>query len=146
MVGDLGHIPRELMPDWIITGGESGPHARPTHPDFPRSVRDQCAAADVAYLHKQNGEWHTAAFVASTGEAVFRQFASYGQWVNKASTWVNGGICLDRHGRELKIGADFMRARDNDDFPVTIMHRVGKKAAGRLLDGRTHEEFPRSAR
>ena len=43
--------------DWIICGGESGPHARPMHPDWPRSLRDQCAAAGVPFLFKQWGEW-----------------------------------------------------------------------------------------
>lgn len=46
--------------DWVITGGETdqgGHKARPTHPDWFRSLRDQCAAAGVAYHHKQNGEW-----------------------------------------------------------------------------------------
>ncbi|KVN30746.1 hypothetical protein WJ63_08190 [Burkholderia pyrrocinia] len=128
--------------DWVIAGGESGPGARPMHPDWARSLRDQCAAASVPFLFKQWGEWHTDAFLLSTGVPVFRQFGSFQQWVNKASTWVNGGICLDRHGNELRNGGDFMRARDTNAFPVTIMHRVGKRAAGRLLDGRTHDEFP----
>lgn len=43
--------------DWIIAGGESGPHARPAHPDWFRSARDQCQAAGVAYFFKQWGEW-----------------------------------------------------------------------------------------
>jgi protein gp37 len=46
--------------DWVITGGETdqgGHNARPTHPDWYRSLRDQCAAAGVAYHHKQNGEF-----------------------------------------------------------------------------------------
>lgn len=46
--------------DWVITGGETdqgGHAARATHPDWFRSLRDQCAAADVPYHHKQNGEW-----------------------------------------------------------------------------------------
>lgn len=43
--------------DWVITGGESGTGARPSHPDWFRSLRDQCQAAGVAYFHKQNGEW-----------------------------------------------------------------------------------------
>lgn len=45
------------FPSWMICGGESGPHARPMHPDWPRSLRDQCDAADVPFLFKQNGEW-----------------------------------------------------------------------------------------
>ncbi|KVO05601.1 hypothetical protein WJ69_23155 [Burkholderia ubonensis] len=129
--------------DWVIAGGESGPGARPMHPNWARSLRDQCSAAGVPFLFKQWGEWHTDAILLSTGEPVFRQFGSFQEWVNKASTWVNGGICLDRHGNELRNGSGFMRARDTDAFPVTIMHRVGKRAAGRLLDGRTHDEFPR---
>lgn len=43
--------------DWIIAGGESGLHARPSHPDWFRSLRDQCAAAEVPFLFKQWGEW-----------------------------------------------------------------------------------------
>jgi protein gp37 len=41
--------------DWVIAGGESGPGARPMHPDWARSLRDQCAAAGVPFLFKQWG-------------------------------------------------------------------------------------------
>ena len=41
--------------DWIICGGESGPGVRPMHPDWPRSIRDQCQAADVPFFFKQWG-------------------------------------------------------------------------------------------
>lgn len=43
--------------DWVICGGESGPGARPMHPDWARSLRDQCAAAGVPFFFKQWGEW-----------------------------------------------------------------------------------------
>lgn len=43
--------------DWVIVGGESGPHARPMHPDWARSLRDQCQAAGVPFFFKQHGEW-----------------------------------------------------------------------------------------
>lgn len=128
--------------DWVVVGGESGPKARPMHPQWARDLRDQCAEAGVPFLFKQWGEWHTAAFLTSTGAAVFRQFDNFDHWVAKAKTWVNGGICLDRHGREMKIGADMARAQKEGSFPVTIMHRVGKKAAGRLLDGVLHDGYP----
>ena len=68
--------------DWVIVGGESGPGARPMHPAWARSLRDQCVTAGVPFFFKQWGE-HDA--------------------------------------RGL---------------------RVGKKVAGRLLDGRTWDEYP----
>lgn len=43
--------------DWIIVGGESGNGARPMHPDWARSIRDQCLAAGVPFFFKQWGEW-----------------------------------------------------------------------------------------
>jgi protein gp37 len=43
--------------DWVIVGGESGHGARPMHPDWARSLRDQCVAAGVAFHFKQWGEW-----------------------------------------------------------------------------------------
>lgn len=128
--------------NWVIVGGESGPHARPMHPDWARSLRDQCAAAGVPFLFKQWGEWGPGSLNMSTGQAVFRVFPNFQTWVNKASTWVNGGTCMDAKGRICKSGADMMRARDEDAFPVTIIHRIGKKRAGRLLDGVTHDGFP----
>jgi protein gp37 len=47
----------ELFPeiDWVITGGESGPGARPMELDWVRSIRDQCVSAGVPFFHKQNG-------------------------------------------------------------------------------------------
>jgi protein gp37 len=52
----LGHINiGEAKPDWIITGGESGPGFRPLDMDAVRSMRDQCAAKGIAFHHKQNG-------------------------------------------------------------------------------------------
>lgn len=43
--------------DWVIVGGESGPKARPMHPDWARDIRDRCVEADVPFLFKQWGEW-----------------------------------------------------------------------------------------
>ena len=48
-------IPRPI--DWVVVGGESGPKARPMHPDWARSIRDQCKAAGVPFLFQQWGEW-----------------------------------------------------------------------------------------
>lgn len=51
--------------DWVIAGGESGPHARPSHPDWFTGLRDQCAAAGVPFLFKQWGEWGDAEALSS---------------------------------------------------------------------------------
>ena len=58
---------------WIIVGGESGAQARPMHPEWARSLRDQAQAAGVAYFHKQNGEWELRDdSEAETGRAFYR--------------------------------------------------------------------------
>jgi protein gp37 len=62
--GPLGHGPGWIGPDdgsaargptldWVVVGGESGPGARPCHPDWARSLRDQCQAAAVPFFFKQ---------------------------------------------------------------------------------------------
>lgn len=76
--------------NWVICGGESGPGARPMHPDWARSLRDQCVSAGVPFFFKQWGEW---------------------------------GYQAGGQGWEKLV-------------------RVGKKAAGRLLDGRTWNQYP----
>jgi protein gp37 len=45
----------DVSVDWVIVGGESGPGARPMHPDWARSIRDQCGALGVPFLFKQWG-------------------------------------------------------------------------------------------
>ncbi len=46
-----------IQPEWIICGGESGPNARPMHPDWARNLRDECAASGTKFFFKQWGEW-----------------------------------------------------------------------------------------
>ncbi len=123
---------------WMVSGGESGPGARPAHPAYFRAARDFCADMGIAFFFKQWGEFGAGSEDMTTGEPVFRQFSNHQQWVNKASTWVNGGVCLDARGKTLKNGDDF----DTAQFPVTIVHKIGKKTAGRMLDGKEHNAFP----
>ena len=52
---DPRHYPHRNGIDWVIVGGESGPDARPMHPDWARSLRDQCQGAGVAFFMKQMG-------------------------------------------------------------------------------------------
>jgi protein gp37 len=70
------------LPEWVICGGESGPHARPMHPDWARSLRDQCAAAGVPFLFKQWGHYrpglageHGARRIDSSGREVLDRMA-----------------------------------------------------------------------
>jgi protein gp37 len=109
--------------DFIICGGESGDEARPMHPDWARQTRDQCAAAGTAFLFKQWGEW-SSGISARDGDP--GKFALH--WAHNQGRW----SYLDYGPRQFTMfGSD---AR---------MTRVGKKRAGRLLDGRIHNEFPR---
>lgn len=124
--------------DWIIVGGESGHGARPLHPDWVRSLRDQCQKAGTAFFFKQWGEYYTKSILLGSGAPTFRMFDSMQHWINKAQTWVRGGRCISIDGRECHIGKDFQECA----YPVAIMDKVGKKKSGRMLDGREWNEFP----
>jgi protein gp37 len=120
--------------DWVIVGGESGPHARPMHPDWASSLRDQCAVAGVPFLFKQWGEWIPRS-------ACYHTFEDGRSWADidpSATRWPC--IRLTEQGLNGRDLANAVGAGDE-----AYMQRVGKKAAGRLLDGRTHDEFPESA-
>jgi len=105
---------------WLISGGESGSKARPSHPDWFRSLRDQCVEAGVAYHHKQNGEW------APVGRA--GSWSDFEDIPGKAHVWI-------RPDGQIGPGEGVHR-----------MVRVGKSTAGRLLDGREWNEFPEVTR
>lgn len=102
----------EVDPQWRR---ESGPKARPTHPDWPRSLRDQCSAAGVPFMLKQWGEW-------TPGENVTRRRGTV-----RTATWWDGEWSSSDDGHI-------------DDEPD--LYCVGKRAAGRLLDGQEHNGFP----
>lgn len=124
---------------WVIVGGESGPKARPMHPDWARSLRDQCAGAGVPFLFKQWGEWGTNVANMMTGLAVWPMFDTHLRWVQSASTWVGpGDALLDLDGKQCRNGADMAAAR----YPVAILVWRGKKVAGRVLDGVEHNGRP----
>lgn len=120
-IGNWGNVPAPRF-HWVIAGGESGPGARPMHPEWVRSLRDQCQAAGVAFHFKQWGEWAPG-----------------------------GSLPGKPNGRVIGVHAAGMTAwtTDNDHNPFALGHpgwrvmsRVGKKTAGRHLDGRTWDEVP----
>lgn len=112
----------EATIDWVVAGGESGPGARPMHPDWARSLRDQCAAAGVPFLFKQWGAWR------EVGETL-SDLDMERQW-------------LLRSGEALPYGSDRARTLKLTIRNDALMVRVGKKAAGRLLDGVQHDGYP----
>lgn len=116
--------------DWVVAGGESGPHARPTHPEWLRALRDQCAAADVPFFFKQWGEWAPRSSCYHTRE----DGSAWADADPSAEKWPV--LRLTQRGHN---GRDIAHATDGDD---AYMQRVGKKAAGCLLDGREHLEYP----
>jgi protein gp37 len=102
--------------DWAIAGGESGPKARPAHPDWFRSVRDQCQAAGVPFFFKGWAQWCPEDHLTAEG---------VGKKPRYSYPW-------NRHEWDYRTG-------------LNPSWRVGKKAAGRLLDGVEHNAYPGEA-
>lgn len=104
--------------NWVILGGESGPGARPMNPHCVRSIRDQCVAAEVPFFFKQWGDWFPRC-----------------QW-----EWNPDLVLPDDDVAYNMTRDDLVQLKDGGD--VHVMHRVGKKNAGRLLDGYEWNEIP----
>jgi protein gp37 len=107
--------------DWVIVGGESGSNARPMHPDWVRSLREQCKWAVIPFFFKQYGEWE----VHSHENGHFN-----------SDMLTNGAVWLDIDG---KTQSHSSHGLSDGAF---AMIKVGKHKAGRLLDGVTHDEYP----
>lgn len=84
---------------WVIAGGESGPGARPMHPGWVRSLRDQCKAAEVAFMFKQWGEWEGHAYPAP-GVVHVRMDGSIGDFPLEDS-WSMKKVGKAKSGRAL---------------------------------------------
>lgn len=110
--------------DWVVVGGESGPKARPMHPAWVRSLRDHCQVASVPFFFKQWGEW---------GLDIPKPFyrVSRNKYSHESITFVPDG--------------DIYNPTEPDTLNnplMKTMYRVGKKNAGRTLNGRTWDEYP----
>lgn len=117
---------------WVITGGESGPNARPMHPQWARDLRDQCLAARVAYFHKQNGEYVEVDGLRTHAGPVPRDDRGPGTF------W------LTKEGRLIPFGSPEAYHCSVWGSDV-IVKRAGRKIAGRLLDGQEWSQFPEPA-
>jgi len=118
---------------WVVVGGESGANARPMHPEWPRRLRDQCLETGTPFLFKQHGEWRSP--------------------LDSDGPWDTG------RGRAQPLPAFLVADRDEPGVGAGTVHchrgaagsnpavvvRVGKKKAGRELDGRLHDGYPEAA-
>ena len=118
--------------DWVIVGGESGPGSRPMHPDWAREIRDACADASIPFHFKQWGNW-------------FPKQSPVDHLDKRGIIIRRDGKC---HLRDLN-DETATRAFDTDALirelrrPDTAhMVEIGKKKAGRLLDGVEHNGMP----
>jgi protein gp37 len=107
--------------DWVVAGGESGPGARPMHPAWPRAIRDQCAAAGVPFFFKQWGSWAPFELRPFRGGADMPHLPS--------------GATINLRHRKVH----------HFQYEHQGMVLVDKADAGRLLDGRTWDEMPKTA-
>ncbi len=110
---------------WVIVGGESGARARPMHPDWARSVRDQCVAAGVPFFFKQWGAWYPIDGIS--------EFMDY---VEKKPIWFTADGAIDE-----KVYKGELPALGDGEWMV----RIGKGNAGRVLDGKEWDEMPEIA-
>lgn len=132
---ECGRNPREhLRHDihWVITGGESGPGARPMHPDWVRSLRDQCQAAGVPFFFKQLGQVEECNWQGKFFGAPYED-----------------GICIDGYMWDLDSGGPGEPLTIGGDEPCPQCRGTGvrrfKTARGgneALLDGKEHREMP----
>jgi len=123
--GSEAYVPWNKL-DWVICGGESGPRARPMHRDWVRSLRDQCQAAETSFFFKQWGEWSPAE-------------------IEDDSYMLGGRAINDPRGGRMSVAKFPLHTRNNRYWRLDENHlavKVGKKIAGRLLDGREWNEFP----
>ena len=119
----LGPVTDDRRLDWVIVGGESGPGSRPMHLHWAQDLRDECAFAGVPFHFKQWGDWTTGEnFPDPTTHR--RGSRPTKQWF-RSTGWED---CSDDWATEKDYGP--------------IHYRIGKKKAGRLLDGVEHNGMP----
>lgn len=112
LLGHLGHIPADLMPDWVISGGESGAGARPSHPAWHTHLRDQCMKAGIPYFFKQ---WGTFSPINQIG---------------------------GRFDHRERIDTRVMMSGDYGGHNGWPMKRSAKHKSGRTLEGIEYNQMP----
>lgn len=132
---------------WVVAGGESGPKARPAHPGWARSLRDQCMRASVPFVWKQWGAWRP---ICQGGDAWERSLYRSNRVARSGENQDALDECYGRTCRVpqlcLHVDGEHVAMCEPNAFlqgtsPVQAF-KVGKKAAGRLLDGVLHDAYP----
>ena len=114
---DFSYTTAPARLDWVICGGESGPKARPMHPDWARTLRDLCEESQTPFFFKQ-----------------------WGEWVNCLQTDTEFNPCKSHQAWMMEDGIVMGETKNLTE--AVLIHKIGKKKAGRLLDGQTWDEFP----
>ena len=143
-IGDLvlcaSALAREHGPelDWVIVGGESGPGARPMHPDWVRQIRDQCAAAGVPFFFKQWGSWSAVSQMSEDDiDRCYPPLRERHPDETRHCLVVQHVLHTDGSRQGIADRNAFLQGTG-----AMTMFEVGKKRAGRLLDGIEHNGMP----
>jgi protein gp37 len=130
--------------DWVICGGESGHAARPMHPDWVRTLRDQCKATNVPFFFKQWGEYMP--FEATPQPPFFRsqtaimhEYDGHTMNVIDPHTWEAGKFLGCRWFDQMSA-VTLCVETDSDNCSFL---RMGKSKTSNYLDGIQHLEFPK---
>lgn len=136
------------MIDWVICGAESGPGARPMHPEWARRLRDQCLEADTPFLFKQWGEWIPISQLSEVEDRAL--------WKSRVQAKPHEDQeALDEiHGRRCTVDLRVVHLDGYVHGPLEVnafppgamtVYKLGKQKSGRLLDGEEHNGFPAAA-
>ena len=114
---------------WVIVGGESGPCARPMHPDWARSVRDQCQAAGVPFFFKQWGEWMPCEIV-NAGNRVFENQPTF-RALHKWDAHTGSILCGKKRAGRLLDGREWNEFPAGHESPGTSSTQAASTARTR---------------
>ncbi len=137
-----------LKLDWVVAGGENGP--RPMHPSWPKALRDQCAGAGKPFFFKQWGSWKPIC------EGPNDWSARYYRSNRRARAHQDQDNIDDVHGKTCTVPSTTLHNDGVTHGPADrcayaagkegmLMFKIGKKAAGDLLDGVQHHNWPEVA-
>lgn len=139
LLGDLGDLDLTGI-NWVIVGGESGPNARPMHPDWVRNIQKQCEKQNVAFFFKQWGEW----------KLMFEREKEE-NCENPPGKDISKYCIEDKESLYYALTRDLPKKYTRTNFAggygfhganVCYYMRTGKKKSGSMVDGVEYKQFP----